>query len=102
MSEEKFEAWAIIELFGHARLAGKVSEAQIGGCAFVRVDVPGDHEAFKFTKFLGNGAIYAINLVSEEIARTVANQIRAKPTYAYELEHSQIMPTHTLEPPNDE
>lgn len=37
---EKFEQWAIVDLFGHTRIAGKVSEQVIGGCSFVRVDVP--------------------------------------------------------------
>jgi hypothetical protein len=27
----KFEEWAIIELFGHTRIAGKVTEATIAG-----------------------------------------------------------------------
>jgi hypothetical protein len=40
MSEERkqFSEWAIIELFGHQRIAGRVSEQTIGGCAFVRDD----------------------------------------------------------------
>ena len=41
MSEvEKFECWAIVEVMGHSRYAGRVTEQAIGGCAFVRVDVP--------------------------------------------------------------
>ena len=38
--QTKFEEWAVLELFGHQRLAGLVSEVQIGGASFVRVDVP--------------------------------------------------------------
>ena len=37
---DKIEMWGIIDLFGHQKVAGYISEAQIGGCAFVRVDVP--------------------------------------------------------------
>lgn len=33
--------WAILELMGHRRLAGYVSEQEIAGAAFIRVDVPG-------------------------------------------------------------
>ena len=40
MKTETFEHWCIVELFGHQRIAGKVSEQTIGGGAFVRVDVP--------------------------------------------------------------
>ena len=35
-----FEGWAILELMGHRRLAGKLSEAIIGGASFIRIDVP--------------------------------------------------------------
>lgn len=37
---EKFEQFAVVELFGHQIIAGKVSEQVIGGQGFVRVDVP--------------------------------------------------------------
>ena len=32
--------WAIVEIFGHQRIAGFLSEQTIGGQSFVRVDVP--------------------------------------------------------------
>ena len=35
----KKEFWAIVELMGHQRIAGKVSEETIGGAALLRVDV---------------------------------------------------------------
>ncbi len=37
---DKFEQFAIVELFGHQIIAGLVSEQVIGGQGFVRVDVP--------------------------------------------------------------
>ena len=37
---ETFEEWAVLELMGHRRLAGKVTEATIGGGAFLRIDIP--------------------------------------------------------------
>lgn len=81
MNQEAFEHWAILELFGHQRIAGKVSEQTIGGCAFVRVDVPGDEELGiqPFTKLFGNGAIYAISITDEETARAMVKHCRLKP-----------------------
>jgi len=75
--QEKFETWAVVELFGHHRIAGFVSEAQIGGCSFVRVDVPEvGPERPAYTKLYGNGAIYAIHPCTEEIARQAVKQLR--------------------------
>jgi hypothetical protein len=79
----KFEEWAVVELFGHQRIAGKVSEATIGGCAFVRVDVPdvpGDDvdaplRSRGYTKYFGNGAIYAMTPCDEDVARLAVAEI---------------------------
>lgn len=77
--------WAIVELFGHQKIAGQLSEATIGGCSFVRVDVPPAGGNPGFTKMYGNGAIYAINFVSEDVARRAANHYEVRPVQNYEL-----------------
>ena len=59
MENEKFESWVVIELFGHQQIAGKASEATIGGCPFLRVDVPESKGRPACTKFYGSGAIDA-------------------------------------------
>jgi hypothetical protein len=35
-NKDKFETWGLLELFGHQRLAGLLSEQTIGGCHFIR------------------------------------------------------------------
>lgn len=79
MEIEKFESWAILEIFGHTLIAGKVSEAAIGGCAFLRVDVPELNGQPAFTKFYSNGAIYSMTPCSEEVARAALKQIAPAP-----------------------
>lgn len=87
--QDKFEAWAVIDLFGHAHIAGKVSEATIGGCSFLRVDVPAvkdEHgELQAFTKFFGQGAIYSMAVVTEQVARSAVLAYRVQPVTAFEL-----------------
>jgi hypothetical protein len=87
---ETDKQWAIVEIFGHSRYAGTVSEHQIGGCSFVRVDVPEIDGQPAFTKLFGNAAIYSITPVSEQIARLVAKQFQSRPltVYVEELEQS--------------
>jgi hypothetical protein len=82
---EAFDAWCIVELFGHVTLAGRVTEETIGGCAFVRLDVPEVDGQSPFTKLLGQGAIYSITPVSEEVARAAISRIRAKPVHVFYL-----------------
>jgi hypothetical protein len=85
MSEtsEKFDCWAVVEVMGHQRYAGRVTEQAIGGCAFVRVDVPAVEGRLPYTKLLGQGSIFAITPVSEAVARNVAAQSYAKPVEVY-------------------
>ena len=80
---QKFETWAVIELFGHQQLAGLVTEASIGGCSFVRVDVPEINGRPAFTKFYGNGAIYSMTPVGEAEARMALANIMPRPVSVY-------------------
>jgi hypothetical protein len=79
MAKESFDEWAMVELMGHQRIAGRVTEAEIGGCKFVRVDVPESEGRQPLTKFLGPSAIYAITPMTEESARAMAVRIDADP-----------------------
>lgn len=79
MEKEVFDSWAIVELFGHQRIAGKVTEQAIGGGSFLRVDVPECSGQAAFTKFYGAAAIYAITPTSEELARAALRQIQPEP-----------------------
>lgn len=76
---ENIEIYAIVELFGHQRMAGKVSEQNIAGANMVRIDVPETKTAPAFTRFLNPSAIYAINPVTKEVADGMAEQIQVKP-----------------------
>ena len=80
-----FEQWALVELFGHSRIAGFLTEQTIGGCSFIRVDVPAVDDAPAFTKLYGQGAIYGISFVAEEIARAAAKSYRIRPVSIYEI-----------------
>lgn len=87
-NDQKFEGYCILELFGHTQLAGLVTEASIGGCSFVRVDVPSVNDRPAFTKFYGNGAIYSMTPVDEAAARAALERIMPRPVSVYLLPHS--------------
>lgn len=94
---EKFDVWALVELFGHQRLAGRVTEQAIGGLHFVRVDVPEVDGIAGYTRLFGQGAIYGITITTEDVAKRLAANMRSKPIQAYEVE--QRAPA--LRAPND-
>jgi hypothetical protein len=87
---EAFEQFAIVELFGHNVIAGKVSEQVIGGQGFVRVDVPATQDQSGFTKFFGPGAIYAITPCDEGTMLSAVAGLRQKPIDVWKLNLPQL------------
>jgi hypothetical protein len=108
VTDEKFESWAIVELMGHRRIAGKVSEQVIGGVTLLRIDVPEcpeipqrtephpyDRDMTRvipavpaipeFTQFYGASAIYCLTPTTEEIARKVTLQKRERPVALFDV-----------------
>jgi hypothetical protein len=83
-----FEEWAVLELFGHQRLAGLVTEVQLGGASFVRCDVPADgkKKGYKLTKMYNPSAIYSITPVTEETARMVATSVSGEPITRWDVQ----------------
>jgi hypothetical protein len=79
-----FEEWAILELMGHRRLAGKVTDAVIGGGAFIRIDIP-TKDGRKITQFYSPGSVYCISPTTQEIATQVAINSQPEPVSRWEL-----------------
>jgi hypothetical protein len=86
---DKFESWGLLELFGHQRLAGKLSEQTIGGVHFLRIDVPQVADVPAYTRFFTQGAIYSMTPMEEATARRLAENLRAAPVSAYEVREIQ-------------
>jgi hypothetical protein len=80
-----FDQWCIVDVMGHQRYVGRVTEQVIAGQGFVRVDVPKTEKTQAWTKLIGTSSIYAITPVSEEIAQAMANNRQSEPVHAYEL-----------------
>jgi hypothetical protein len=82
-SQTEIEGWAIVELFGHNKIAGYVTTAIIGTSGMLRVDVPEVEGLAAFTRFYGPGAIYSLTLVTEEVARAALQEIRPRAVTVY-------------------
>ena len=77
-------AWALVELFGHARLVGKVNVDPVDFPGMIRVDVPDLLENGKvvregFTRYFGRGAIYSVTPITEQAVRELLPHVDGKP-----------------------
>ncbi|WP_373649034.1 hypothetical protein [Schlesneria sp. DSM 10557] len=86
MTETK-EMYAVVDLFGHTKIAGQISDYALGGESFVRIDVPAVGDAPAHTRLFGKGAIYSISFVGREAAEAVARNLRLKPIEVYDFDH---------------
>jgi hypothetical protein len=98
-----FASWAIVEVMGHTRVAGKVTEEAIAGVNMLRVDIPQvtkksfiyDYAQAKqiatettipaYTRYFGGTSIFSITPCSEEIAASAAANHSSEPPIALAL-----------------
>lgn len=85
MEESEFRQWCIIELMGHVRLAGLVSEEQRFGVTLGRIDIPQGEEWV--TQYFGGTAVYRVTPTTEEIAREISRANMHQPVSPLRLNH---------------
>lgn len=85
MTDNKFETWGVLQIMGHKKYAGYISEQAIAGAAMVRIDVPAVDGRPAFTELFGVGSIYAISPTSEEVAREIAKGLRITPVTEWDF-----------------
>lgn len=89
---DSFSEWAILELMGHRRLAGMVTEATLAGGAFVRIDVFTDADRAIATQYYSPAAVYCITPTTEQMAREVAKREQPRPVERWELPPPEASP----------
>jgi hypothetical protein len=65
--------WAIVELMGHVKLAGRLSEHSLAGQTLLRLDMPTDNGKH-IVQFISPGSLYRITPTTEAAARKVGMQ----------------------------
>ncbi len=88
MSEnDNFGTWAILELMGHVKLAGFVTEEELFGGKIGRIDIPaGTDGEMAVTQYFGGHTVYRLTPVSEQVARAFAVRNQPRPVHIYELQ----------------
>ncbi len=83
-AETAFAEWCVLELMGHVRLGGKVTEENLFGTKMGRIDIPGADDRFT-TQYFAGSAVYRLTPTTEEIARAVARAAQPEPVHRWEL-----------------
>ena len=107
--EQLPDVWAIVELMGHVKLAGKLTEVERFGSKMGRLDIPttepcscangsklemlptlpceqchGAGFIYSFvSQFFGGGSVYRITIVTEEVARHVCKSNSPAPVHPW-------------------
>jgi hypothetical protein len=91
--------FCIIELFGHRRLGGYVSEMMFSGESFMRIDmILADGSAL--TQFYSPKAVYGMTPTTEEIAKAIGANVQA-PIERWELKALETARTSMQNGPYD-
>lgn len=78
--------FCFLELMGHRKLAGLLTEETVAGFGFLRIDVfTGAETAARATQFYSPSAVYAITPTTEETARRFAARAIPQPASRWEL-----------------
>lgn len=83
--DHQSETWAIVEIMGHRRYAGRVSQDTALGVPLLRVEVPETKDCPAFEKRFAAGAIYCVTPCTEAAARAAAEQWRERPAVLLDL-----------------
>lgn len=84
------DAWGIVELFGHRKVAGRIREAQHFGESMCCIDVPDDRGGDGFrTQMYGGKAIFGVHLTTETEARAAAKHCSPAP-FSWLLDRPQL------------
>jgi len=83
------EQWGILELMGHVRLAGRISEEERYGSKLGRIDIPGKDGTFT-TQFFSGSSIYRLTITTEEVARQIASSCSPAPIQPWEFPRAAL------------
>lgn len=92
VEKEKLKSYAVVEMMGHRKIVGLVTESDISGGQLLRVDVLNHEGNEERTEYIGVGSIYCLTIVSEEAAKAVAASNSPKPTWAWDLPRPKALP----------
>jgi hypothetical protein len=102
MTESVLGVFAIVELFGHNKIAGYVSEEMVVGVPMLQVAVPGSVNGAPFIRYYGAKTIFSITPVSEQAVRQFVEFYEPAQSPVYVPDEPMLIPSGTLDDDDDE
>lgn len=90
VEKEKLEQFAVVEMMGHRKIVGKITESDIGTGSLLKVTVLGKNGTPERTEYIGVASIYCLTIVDEEVAVLSAKSYTPEPTWAYGLSQRSL------------
>lgn len=85
----KLETWAVVELMGHVKIAGLVTEEERFGTKMGRIDIP-MKEGGLTTQYFGGSSVYRMTPTTEEVARAIATNHQPAPIHPWEMKQPAL------------
>jgi hypothetical protein len=82
---DKFEGWVVLELMGHRRLGGYLTEQEVGGVNFLRLEIPAAGKWKATTQLYSAASVYCITPTTAAIAKACAKANHPAPIHRWEL-----------------
>jgi len=76
-TEEAIQTWAFVEIFGHHKVAGRLSTRKLGTSVMFQIDVPKDAAEFSHSELYGPASIFSIKPTTEDWCRRWAKAAKA-------------------------
>ena len=80
-----FGVWGILELMGHIKVSGFITEQELFGTKVGRIDIPAGNGETAVTQYFGGQALFRLTPTTEGIARAFAEKARPRPVQRFEL-----------------
>jgi len=98
--ETEKPVWAIVEIMGHNKIAGILTEEEKFGSKLGRVEIPQPDGSY-CTQYFGGGSVYRIHIVTEEVARQAAKISRPAPLNSWDFPKARQLTTTSIDHEDD-
>lgn len=83
--QNTFGVWGILELMGHLKYGGFITEEQLFGTTVGRIDIPGPNGTIT-TRYFGGSALNGLTPCTAEVAKAFAVKNQPRPVHLFQLE----------------